>query len=99
MKTNIITILKIAVAILLLVCLFNLPHLLEKILNIAIFSGFIALALMCSGNKKEMPVFLLLAITFQPFFTLDLGLQAWQMIQIIVATYLILDFFKEKEFQ
>jgi hypothetical protein len=99
MKTNIITILKIATAILLLICLFNLPYLLEKILNIIIFSGFIFLAFMCNGNKKEWPVFMLLAITFQPFFTLDLGLQTWQMIQIIVSTYLILDFFQEKEFQ
>ncbi len=99
MKTNITTTLKIAVAILLLICLFNLPYLPEKILNIIIFSVFIFLVFMCYGNKKEMPVFVLLAITFQPFFILDLGQQTWKMIRIIVSTYLILDFFKETECQ
>lgn len=86
-------------AAMLLICLFNLPYFLEKVLNALVFSVFLLLALMTRKEKKEMIIFVSLAITFQPFFDSGLDLQAWQMIQIITSAYLILDFFKEKEFQ
>ena len=79
------------VAAVLLLCLFDMPY------GFYIFIRFAATAAFCyfafkaheSGNKDRMILFIVLALLFQPFIKIPLGRVIWNIVDVIIAAYLI----------
>ena len=80
-----------AVAGLLLLCLLDMPY------GFFVLVRFIATAAFCyfafeeyqDGNKERMILFIILAVLFQPFMKISLGRVIWNIVDIVVAGYLI----------
>ena len=80
-----------AVAALLLLCLLDMPY------GFFVLVRFIATAAFCyfafeeyqDGNKERMILFIILAVLFQPFMKISLGRVIWNIVDIVVAGYLI----------
>ena len=84
--------LKIVLALLLLLCLFDMPYGYYTFMRIMGMCGFGLLAWLYYKQKNELNciIFALLTILFQPFvkITLDRGL--WSVIDVIVAIFLLI---------
>ena len=80
-----------AVAALLLLCLLDMPY------GFFVLVRFVATAAFCyfafeeyqDGNKERMILFIILAVLFQPFMKISLGRVIWNIVDIVVAGYLI----------
>lgn len=91
-------IIKIILAVLLLLCLLNMPYGYYQLVRYLCFVGFGYLAYAASNQKQEqlMIVFIALAILFQPFFKIALGRIIWNIADVIVAIFLIISFLRDK---
>lgn len=80
-----------AIAALLLLCLLNMPY------GFYVLVRFIATAAFCffafeeyqDGNKDRMILFIILAVLFQPFLKIPLGRVIWNIVDVVVAGYLV----------
>ena len=88
-KENLI---KIGLAILLLLCLLNMPYGFYQLVRYISLIGFSILAYNANQKeeKTEQVVFIVLALLFQPFFKISLGRTLWNIIDIVVAVGLII---------
>ncbi len=62
------------------------------------FAGLVGFAILAyqtnqQGKQKEMIVYLVLALLFQPFFKIALGRQIWNIVDVIVGLGLIISIF------
>ncbi len=82
---------KIALAILLLVCLAPLPYGYYQFVRFIAMIGFAYLGYnSLSKNEEALPwVYFALAILFQPLFKIALGRDFWNIIDVEVAGFLI----------
>ncbi|MBK7959710.1 MAG: hypothetical protein IPK03_17500 [Bacteroidetes bacterium] len=83
------TVIKIALTILFLICLLDMPYGYFQIVRYAGLLGFGILAFQANENKqKELTIiFLVLAMLFQPFFKIALGMQIWNIVDVIVSIF------------
>jgi hypothetical protein len=90
---------KAVLAILLLLCLADMPYGFYQFVRFAAMIGFGILAYQSSEseNKTFMIVYGALALLFQPFFKIALGRELWNVVDVIVAVGLIVSLFVEKE--
>ena len=90
---------KIALAILLLLCLVDMPYGFYQFVRFASLIGFGILAYSAHKEKKntEMVIYGALALLFQPFFKISLGRELWNIVDLIVAVGLIISLFSKKE--
>ncbi len=93
---------KIILAILLFICLLDLPYGFFQFVRFAGLIGFAFLAYQAheQGRQTEMVIFICLALLFQPFFKISLGRTLWNVVDVIVAIFLIFNvfsFFKKRE--
>ena len=88
---------KIVLAIMLLLCLLNMPYGYYQFVRLISFFGFGYLAYIKSeqGFKNEMILFGFLAILFQPFIKISLGRELWNIVDLIIGVGLIISVFKE----
>lgn len=98
MYLNLINILKCALATLLFVCLLELPYGYYQLVRFIALIGFSILAYDSNnkGNKKEVIIFLSLAILFQPLIKIALGREIWNIVDIVVGVGLITNIFLSK---
>ena len=85
-----------AVAALLLLCLFDMPYgfyVLVRFLATAAFC-FLAFVEYQQGNTDRMILFIVLAVLFQPFLKITLGRVIWNIVDVVVAGYLIYSLYK-----
>ena len=90
---------KIALSVLLLSCLADLPYGYFQFVRFAAMVGFVILAAQANSeeSKNEITVYIVLAILFQPFVKISLGREIWNFVDIAVAIGLILSIlFKNK---
>lgn len=80
-----------AIALLLLLCLFDMPYGYYSFVRFAAAAAFCLFAYMAnqSGNKDRMIVFIILAVLFQPFLKVPLGRVIWNVVDVVVAGYLV----------
>jgi len=73
---------KIILAILFLVCLFDMPYGYFQLVRFAGLIGFAILAYQASQNENnnEMLIYIGLAFLFQPFFKIAFGRNLWNII-------------------
>ena len=96
------TIIKIIIAILLLLCLADMPYGFYELIRFTAAATFAYLSYdYFNSNKNGLGIiFAALALLFQPFFKIALGRTIWNFVDIIVAAvliYLILISFKKNK--
>jgi hypothetical protein len=88
-------IIKSILAILLILCLTNMPYSYFQLVRFISFIGFIALAYQShkKNREKEMIIYCILTLLFQPFFKVLLGRELWNVIDVVVSAGLIISIF------
>ena len=88
--------LKILLAILLLICLLEMPYGYYQLVRFIAMISFSYLAFKAYYIKAETFTFMYiaLAILFQPFFKIPLGRDIWNIVDVIVAVGLIISALK-----
>jgi len=91
-------IIKIILAVILLLCLFHFPYGYYQFVRIAAMVGFAYLAYnsLTNGNKVFGVIFIIFAILFQPLYKIALGRPLWNIVDVIVAVFIIISIFIEK---
>lgn len=90
---------KIVLAILLFLCLADMPYGFYQFIRFAAMIGFGILAFQSaeSENKSFLIIYGALALLFQPFFKIALGRELWNIVDVIVAVGLIITLFLDKQ--
>lgn len=85
-------IIKIVLAILLLLCLLDMPYGFYQLVRFVALVGFGILAYYANQgeDKIAMVIYAGLALLFQPFFKIALGREIWNMVDVIVGIGLII---------
>jgi hypothetical protein len=83
---------KILLSFLFFLCLADMPYGFYQLVRFLAFVGFALLAYQANKRKAEVEtlIYVALAILFQPFFKVFLGREIWNIIDVIVATGLLL---------
>lgn len=91
----------VTVAILLLLCLFNMPYGFYQFVRFVAMAAFAYLAFSANeqSNKNEVFAYLALAILFQPFMKIALGRTIWNIIDVVVGVSLLLSLITTKKEQ
>jgi uncharacterized membrane protein YhdT len=86
---------KIILAILFFLCLFDMPYGFFQLVRFCAMMGFVLLAYLSNKNGSQMEVFIWigLAILFQPLFKIGLGRQVWNIVDVIVGLALLISIF------
>ena len=97
MKNN-LTVIKIPLAILLLLCLLDMPYgFYEFVRFVALIAfGILAYQSKEKEDKTELIIFISLALLFQPLFKIALGRTLWNIVDVITAIYLLISIVKNK---
>ena len=91
MKLTAENLIRIALAALLLLCLFHMPYGFYQLFRYIAMVGFALLAYY-QYERKNVPgtiVFVCLVLLFQPFIKIALGRQIWNIVDVIVAAGLL----------
>jgi hypothetical protein len=86
---------KIALAILLLMCLFHMPYGYYQLIRYIALVGFAILAYY-EYERKNIPmviVYVALVLLFQPIAKVTLGRQVWNIVDVVMATGLVVTLF------
>lgn len=81
-----------ALAAVLLLSLLKMPYGFYEFVRFAAMAAFAYLAYKeydNKGSKDRMILFIVLAVLFQPFFKLSLGRVVWNIVDVLVAAWLI----------
>lgn len=86
---------KIFLSVLFFLCLLDMPYGYFQIVRFAALVGFAILAYNANeqGHKREVIIYICLAILFQPLIKIALGRQLWNVIDVIVGIGLIASIF------
>lgn len=97
-KTIVMKRLNIILAVILLLCLFDMPYGYYILVRLAATVGFAYMAYKYYEMKKENLVwtFGALALLFQPLAKMPLGREIWNMVDVAVAIFLIVLFASKK---
>ena len=84
-------IIKIALAILMFLCLLDMPYGFYQFVRFVVLLGFGILAYKANEENKntEMIIYGGLALLFQPLFKISLGREIWNIVDVIVGIGLI----------
>lgn len=88
-------IIKISLALLFFLCLWDMPYGFYQFVRFAGMVGFILLAFDANkaGKQTEMIIYGSLALLFQPLFKIALGRQIWNIVDVIIGIGLIISLF------
>lgn len=88
-------ILKLIIAVLLFVCLLDMPYGYYQFIRFFACIGFAYMAYKSNeqSNKTATITFVILAILFQPFVKISLGRELWNIVDVIVGAVLLLSIF------
>jgi hypothetical protein len=86
---------KFILSILFLLCLFEMPYGYYQLVRIAGLVGFALLAYISNqrNHGREVIIYIALALLFQPFIKVALGRSIWNIVDVAVATWLIIPLF------
>lgn len=91
-------IIKLSLAIIFILCLLKMPYGFYQLVRFLACAGFCFLAYEANEqkNKNMTFVFIGLAVLFQPFFKIALGREMWNMIDVILAVFLLVSVFGKR---
>jgi len=89
---------KIALAILLFLCLFDMPYGYYQFVRLSSFVIFGWLAFKANESGKEFGtiIYVGLAILFQPIIKVSLGRELWNVVDVVVGIGLLIGVFADK---
>jgi hypothetical protein len=92
------TIIKIVLAILLFLCLLDMPYGYYQFVRFVALIGFGILAYKANEENKKSEIIIYggLALLFQPFFKIALGREIWNIVDVIVGIGLIASLFMNR---
>ncbi len=92
---------KVVLAVLLFLCLANMPYGYYQLVRFLAFLGFSILAYKSYERHEHVVaiVFGSLALLFQPFLKVALGRELWNIVDVVVGSGLILSIFLRKGWQ
>jgi len=92
-------IVKLVLAILLFLCLVDMPYGFYQFVRFSAMIGFGILAYQAreQGKQVDMIVFGSLALLFQPLIKIALGRDMWNLVDIIVGVYLLFSVINNKK--
>jgi len=90
---------KVTLALLLFLCLLNMPYGYYELVRFIAFVGFGFLAYKANQVEKSEQVFIYiaLALLFQPFYKIALGRDIWNMVDVVVGVALLISIFIPKK--
>jgi len=90
---------KIILALLLCLCLADLPYGYYQFVRFAALIGFAILAYQANEQKNQMEtvIYVALALLFQPFFKVTLGRTLWNIVDVLVGIGLLVSIFMPKK--
>jgi hypothetical protein len=90
---------KLILAILLFICLLDMPYGYYELVRTLAFGTFIYLGIQVLNGKTTGNIILLfgLALLFQPFFKIALGRPVWNVVDVIVGVGLLISIFRTEE--
>ncbi|RIA09366.1 hypothetical protein OE09_1198 [Flavobacteriaceae bacterium MAR_2010_72] len=93
------SLIKIALAVLLFLCLLDMPYGYYQFIRFIalIVFGVLAFKANQEGEKTAMIIYGALALLFQPFFKIALGRELWNIVDVIVGIGLLLSIFYIKK--
>lgn len=94
------TIVKAILAVLLLICLLDMPYGYYQLVRFVAIAGFAYLAFMANGSGRQnemLSIYIALAILFQPIFKIALGREIWNVVDVVVAIGLAVSIFQSKK--
>jgi hypothetical protein len=85
-------IVKIGLAVLLFICLFDMPYGYYQFVRVAATLVFVLFAIQSYNLKSNamIIIYVILAILFQPFEKIALGREVWNILDVIVGVWLLL---------
>ena len=98
MKLTTENLIKIALTVLLLICLFHMPYGYYQLVRFIAVVGFAILAYY-QYERKNIPlviIFVALALLFQPLEKVPLGRHAWIIVDLALALGLVVSIFVKK---
>ncbi len=98
LKHNMRNKIKLLLALLLFICLADMPYGYFQFVRFISCIVFAYLAYEENLIKSKLVlVYVALAVLFQPFFKISLGRELWNIVDVIVAVFLIRTILKKKE--
>jgi hypothetical protein len=96
---NMGNLIKLILAILLFLCLLDMPYGFFQFVRFLALIGFAILAFEAKerGQQNEMIVYIALAILFQPLLKISLGRSLWNIVDVVVGIGLIVSVFSAKQ--
>lgn len=96
LKNKQILIVNIILAALLLLCLLNMPYGYYQLIRFIAMGVFTLYAFHYKENKENILaiIYICLALLFQPFIKITLGRDLWNLVDVIVAVWLLYNSFK-----
>jgi hypothetical protein len=90
-------IIKLILAALLLICLLDMPYGYYQFVRFVAMLSFAWLAYQASekNDKTEMIIYIGLALLFQPILKISLGRSIWNIVDVIVALWLLYSVWKD----
>lgn len=90
-KLSLVNFTRIILAILLFICLADMPYGFYQFVRFTALLGFVFLSYKAyeSDRQVEMIIYGVLALLFQPFLKVALGRQVWNIIDVIVGVGLL----------
>ena len=89
-------IIKIGLAILLFLCLLEMPYGFYQIVRVVSMVGFGILALSAKEDKERW-IYIVLCLLFQPFIKVALGRVLWNVVDVVVAIGLLISIKSDKK--
>jgi hypothetical protein len=88
---------KILLATMLLICLAPMPYGYYELVRFVAMAGFGILAYISIKEKKDITglIYISLALLFQPFHKIALGREIWQVVDVLVAIFLMVSLFEK----
>ena len=90
---------KIILIVLLFVCLLDMPYgyyVLVRFISMIAFA-FFAYEAYEQKNQRDLIIFIVLALLFQPFEKIALGRELWNVVDVVVAVYLIFNVIESRK--
>lgn len=93
------SIIKVALATLLLLCLLNMPYSFYQLVRFTAMVGFAYLGYAANekNKKNELFIYIALALLFQSFFKIALGRTVWNIVDVIVSIGLVISVIKDSK--
>ncbi len=97
MNLNISKIIQIVLAILLFICLLDMPYGYFQLVRFLAMVGFSYLAFIAyeANDRNKAYIFIALAILFQPLLKIALGRDIWNIVDVVVGIWLLFMVYNE----